>query len=1124
MKPNYHKAGSVEAVLRHLFALLTAMPDIAPSPLGKAFKSAQKTHPFFGDIKVPFSKPYPAMTDDSASLPFGFSPPKSVHLVGSWARHTATRPSPGAASMNVDVAVVMPAELFTERDALDGRYAQKRAFYLAVMAAAIVQAAKDKALPVHPTWECLGGDSRRPVLVLHPVSDGSSLDFTKTKTVIRLHVAWDPTMFKWANRLGPLRSGLRKEGDTPTPSYNSSVLLDGLALAHLVYLHKTAQVAPAFADACVLLAVWARQRGWGSVGTGGSQSSALALAGSQPGGFLLSMILAHLLHGEAGSSRLAGGLSSYQMFRAALDFLAGSGFAAGHVHFMSTVDGVPTLARHSADDWAKAFPAPYQIGERTPAILVDPTGSVNLLASTPRGSIDALAVEAARTRALLADANDAFRDVFLTRLSPVLAFDEVFTLPVPAGHTAPDASSHLLATVKEVDDTLRSALGPRAAAASPFLRFAKEVELSQTPSGPKCSSLLVGIHYHADHVRTLVDHGPPQAEVERAHAYKAFWEEKAELRRFRDGITRLAIVWPVPASLGARWAIPRQIICSALENHHGLIPDTVEFVTDGPMSLLEPDPELVQFARAKQSSPQTLGDAEHDLSNAIRRIDLPLSVARVFPSDAGLRGTDPEAPMPLNLLGLGSDVQAPASYLPAHTLLVEFEKSPRWPRDREALYAMQAALLERIAAMLPDELPEARTSVAFPHSSALSSGAPVVDVTLVGGYAFRLRIRLDVETEVLEDTVADSELPASLRTEARAAQLALAQETVYAPRLHQALAQVGHRFPAYGDATRLALRWVHAQLATPFIPPLLVELVMAHVFLRQSDASSVRSVSRDGPAGAAPPSSPVAGWIAFVRVLAEWRTSEEPLLVPVFSVGEEEQETLQNSEGIEVAHTHHGFPPALRQRALDAFAARSRNGAWVVATEEDPEGRWYTLPSTDTAAFASAALGLRTLAKQAVKVLSAPAAAKAALEENTLFHPPLQRYDFLIHLDASLSLRHAYAVSVRDEARDAHRLALAWKALGADPKPGFDTAEAFVSLLRLKYGDAVRLFHDPLGGTVVAGLWNPSLRVPRRFKASVGVNVAPVENKNVALNAQAILAEMVRLGQGLVDRVEIRQA
>jgi hypothetical protein len=101
---------------------------------------------------------------------------------------------------------------------------------------------------------------------------------------------------------------------------------------------------------------------------------------------------------------------------------------------------------------------------------------------------------------------------------------------------------------------------------------------------------------------------------------------------------------------------------------------------------------------------------------------------------------------------------------------------------------------------------------------------------------------------------------------------------------------------------------------------------------------------------------------------------------------------------------------------------------------------------------------------------------------------------------------------------------------------------ALIRLQRL-YGHQIVFFHDKLGGTVVGGLWNPSILQHRTFKPFLGYSTKPVVGDEtkvsvfyavlividvslqvssmVEANKTGILAEIKRLGDGIVSSVEV---
>jgi hypothetical protein len=121
--------------------------------------------------------------------------------------------------------------------------------------------------------------------------------------------------------------------------------------------------------------------------------------------------------------------------------------------------------------------------------------------------------------------------------------------------------------------------------------------------------------------------------------------------------------------------------------------------------------------------------------------------------------------------------------------------------------------------------------------------------------------------------------------------------------------------------------------------------------------------------------------------------------------------------------------------------------------------------------------------------------------------------------------------------------------LGTKPRAGLDVGAEFAQLLLVRrrlsllpclqsadhslsqslFDDTLRLFYDAHGGSVICGLWNPSLRTARPFKTLLGFASRPAaavdgsKKASVVLDEEAVCAEITRLGAGLVTRVERRK-
>jgi U3 small nucleolar RNA-associated protein 22 len=273
-------------------------------------------------ICIPFPTPKPG---PGIMYTFAWKRPTGVHLVGSYGTRIAAI---GRDGFNVDVAIEMPNELFTEKDCLNHRYFYKRAQYLAEIAAILKRT--DNGLYVDLTFEYLQHDHRRPVLILTSQPTGKDTDFSKLNCRIRIFPMLSKDVFS-LRKLAPGRNAVRpqsvglSEQDTakPTPRYNASLLSDIMYRDHMVYIYRQVRQCPGFVDACLLGRTWLQQRGFGR-------------GGRVFNGFLWSILLAFLITKGHGDVKLATGFSSYQLFKGTIDFLAKHDFEKNPISMCDT--------------------------------------------------------------------------------------------------------------------------------------------------------------------------------------------------------------------------------------------------------------------------------------------------------------------------------------------------------------------------------------------------------------------------------------------------------------------------------------------------------------------------------------------------------------------------------------------------------------------------------------------------------------------------------------------------------------------------------------------------------------------------------------------------------------------
>lgn len=458
----------------------------------------------------------------------------AVSVIGSFLVKTVAKPD-----FAVDVEVMMPAETFQPKDHLNHRYSHKRAHYLAHLAAHLREC--DGIAEVQYAWA--QGSLLRPILAVRPLTAGGD----PANFLINLHPGLPEECFK-PSKLAPNRNNLRLKAcrlmfpdgvggastdESATPHYNNAVLSDVHMRTHLTILHDYHTRCPHFAEAVLLLKVWLRQRG---MNTG---------AAGTLGGFGVSMVLVLLLQ----SRKVFADSSSFQMFRAVIVFLASGDLVEGGVA-MSSEDGVPSETLASLEVFRGAFDA----------VLVDPTGTVNVVAAMSKGQHAHLMREATAAAALLDDHGvDGFTGLFIRRVEFHAAFDMLVCCGGVTSAVAKSYPAHFLSRGGDwqafasslVAALLTRALGDRAALVVPETQPRLPWAITEPADrGESGVAVRVGVLLVPEHVGVLVDKGPAADVGADADAFRSFWGAKAELRRFADGSIRETVAWEARVAPG----------------------------------------------------------------------------------------------------------------------------------------------------------------------------------------------------------------------------------------------------------------------------------------------------------------------------------------------------------------------------------------------------------------------------------------------------------------------------------------------------------------------------------------------------------------------------------------------
>ncbi|KAJ7914876.1 Nrap protein-domain-containing protein [Mycena leptocephala] len=1018
--PKAAKIPPLDRFLQKLHEVLMALTPVAPQhPLEAARKLIKK------GVSVPYSMPQPS---EDTNWKVAFERPSDITVVGSWPNKISVKGKDGS-KFGVDLGVEMPPNLFQEKDYLNGRFFHKRAFYLATLAAAI-QSSKD--LNVVVTYESASNNPRLTKLVLEPKKDESLNDFTKLNArvcIIPVLPADSPIPL---HRLSPSHSNIRISGDTdavsvPTPLYNSALLSALMPKTHLLSTFALKEHTPSFCDAVALLRVWANQRGYG-------EGSRMCVRGFDSLGSWWAVLLGLLVFGEEpkgkGAKRkpLGRGLSSYQLFRAALDFLSRHDFGK-------------EAAFHKTKEGHRFSPEEYQAHHE--AVLVDSSSTLNVLSGVPLGSLQLLQHDARKTLEKLNGAStggDLFADVFLkeqrdlsTRFDTVIRVDLSSAKPhSPSLHSTLDIGSPANALISSMSAHLLQGLGNRT----------------------KAITIL---------------HPSPSTHPAIAERFRDFWGSKAELRRFKDGRIIESVVWDIK-SADERSRVPAMIVRHVLHRHFGLEDAAAVQSWQGGFDEVVRLPEAVSRVYTGSGAAVGFKGALLAFDGLVKELkalneELPLSLATVSAVSEQLRYTSVFSPVPLPE-SLVPSLPHNARYLPSMEMILQFEKSAKWPDDLRAIQKIKLAFFERMASALMTAVKGLKATV------VVGDGVNMLDIQdnssleiiTADGWAFSARIWHDREATLLDRLITGKNaLPhinfPSEKKKGKEHQDAVDAKEVYvrrfihAPRHHRAVAALNHQA---------------------------VEILCAHVFVGDGTDLSIDPENRVAER-ASVPNSKERGFAAVVEFLTDWKW-EDGLFVPLYG--------RESSEGAQL-------PPSTRSRA----------GVWRISTEVDREGNVWTLHGPDV----MVAHRVRALAKATWSCLHGMEEGK--LDVKSIFIHPTDDYDFLVRLDPAALPR--YAQNIDSSLATGGRYAnLPREDSPTVLRPGFDPTRLLYDDLQRIYANTFKIFCDPFGGDRFGAVWDPTLKQPRPFRVLGGFSSMPVKKGLVVLNEASVLGEIERLGAG----------
>ncbi|EJT75527.1 hypothetical protein GGTG_05460 [Gaeumannomyces tritici R3-111a-1] len=1074
-----------DQLLHKIKGAIETLDPHGPLPINDAVKRFENE----SGIRIPFPDPKPPK---DSQYKLSLERPTVFNVVGSYVSKTMIK---SQGDMAVDMVVEMPQGMFQEKDYLNLRYFYKRAYFLAHLAAQV-----RKELGLEVSFARLNDNPLVPALRVSAAQDTKDSARSKSGATVRIIPCAPDRLFP-RNKLLSTSNAVRPPGGAedkettpaPTPFYNSTLKAEGLYFTYLKALRLTEKVSPAFKDACALGRVWLQQRGFGaSISRGGFGHFEWSL--------LLSLLMQSNRRRKSGDqqSALSSALSSHQMFKAAIQFLAKADLADG--------SRKPVVLGKLGDVNIESVREPSPV-------LYDAARQLNFGFKMSPWSAAMLKRQAKWTLDVLNNSTvNQFTAAFITKADvPLQIFDLLVQVPCPSADEArtPGSQGGMFEFASRVHRILKRALTGRAQLIHIKLPEQRSWSPSKSPKlATESDTLLVGVIFDPAEMGRKVDHGPSAEEKAEARKYRQFWGERSELRRFKDGNIQETLIWTHDTPFG----VCKEIVNYILKLHLKMDASELEFYGNGFTSLIH--------AKASDAAAySTAREAFSTLERDIRSLeDLPLQVRHVAPAAPELRSSSVKAPQ-LD--------QPRAPYRPMD-VVISFEVSSKWPDNIAAIQRTKVAFLLKIGDLLSSANSSITTHVGLEDAEHEHENLAFLDIVYDEGAVFRLRVHSDLEETLLDRQTKDKTLEQFARTESASFLATSRRRFTHLPLLNQTISTFCTRFPALSLTIRLVKHWFASHKLTNHFLPEVVELAALHAFMN--------------PAPWQIPSGPVTGLLRTLMLLARWDWRDEPLIVDPSG---DMDAAARQAVSARLTAWRRTLDPAMNRTVL------------LIATPADETGTAFT--SADGRALPSrvAASRMTALARSACRLVRERDPAQ--LEPRMLFAPSLADYDVVLHLDGPTvkRLRAAGGGGGGDAGAAKSRFKnLDGSATGARPPLARDPVGALLGRLEDAYGAALVLFRGAADDLAVGGIWNPTVQ-RRSFRVNLPCSFRPVGSSSAAaaaaaaarkrkgddrdvevdsddsynsgddddvveVNREAMLSEMARIGGDLIQSIEVK--
>ena len=587
-------------------------------------------------------------------------------------------------------------------------------------------------------------------------------------------------------------------------------------------------------------------------------------------------------------------------------------------------------------------------------------------------------------------------------------------------------------------------------------------------------TVVIGLNLNIEHAYDAVVKGPSADNAKEVKSFKAFWGNKVEIRRYPDLSVLASVHFPAATLAEKRNIVPRiihHIVCK-----HFVIgqQDIIVFDTEITKVLIcrrqsrgTGEEELFSVAESFDALKKKLRDLE----------DLPLGVSSIRGISPVFRGAEvflltapsyvkSESKDKLSgqhgCLKLSNELKYIPQLVKPYEMVVELETTGKWPDNITALRQVKTQIHYNFMAQI---------HIKFQLPVKLAE--QFLDV-VHDGYVFRIHIVCKKEIVLLRQFQSDTGLMLAKRGKfPEADELELRNE--FLPTLTSALNGISTRFLTYNTVVRLAKRWLSSQYLSDLLTELVIELIVARIYLSPSD----RGYS-------APPNSPLTGFMRFLELVCRFKWSQQPLFIELNSDFTEQKMSLIK-KNFQLTKSR---PPFMICTPYDMFPGAFTQVNGVV---------------NSSSIFDTFVRNAKSTFDCLMDMIQSP----RSFNFMKVFHHPIDDYHVIIQIKhefiatSALSLESNIVLPPNKGKKTSKNCLM--------PVIDFDVVEQFIKSLRVCYEKEALFFFDRYGGTKILVCFTPET-IQKFSKNKSGYQSTDYEQ---------MLENVRSMGHGIVESIQI---